>query len=569
MRSSRLNLRKGVSTLLLSTLIIAVLLTSIAAVYMQVSALRRSITSGAYSLVQYGELHDLTRLAVIQGEDYGLEVTNIGSLPIELQYVVIDEGYGIKIVEVSSLPSSCGKTFLKQGQVCSYFGLTGRVIALITSTGIIVRPEYIGVKGEIVSATYMSLISFEGIYTPENLSRLFNIPNELIDLPLTGGQGTRYVGMRGDKLFLITRNDIHSNVEVVTGRKSGNVFNVAPIGFGVMLIGYDPAWLKQPYGAPQYVIMLTIPKNVPQENYLAVGGQKLSDYGSRDIRVIIRGFRGVIRIYNDSTLIACTGGSCTKNVVGGWYYGYRSSSSDPSPILKVELNGLATQVLTFKRIASGEGGTQATTYYPYLFIGDLDGNGVNEIVFVTEDAYYGGITQYNDRNPLDPKTTLLDYSEVPLPLTFNLSNITGSTDGSIPGSRFSGLMIYMNLIFHDNSYPDGDAQLSDNDETKTLLRILLVQKDDAGNIVSKYIVREYDYQEICNYHKTIIKDFINDNYFVKIPQSIYVSISGSGKYWLLVEIMDPYSITETRMKKMNDVDFTIGFEIIAILPLSR
>lgn len=565
MKFSRLSLRRGVSTLLLSTLIIAALLTSVASIYMLSSALRRSITSGAYLLTQYSELYDLTRLAIIQEEGYNLRVTNIGVLPVQLQHVVVDEGYGIKIVEISSLPSSCGGVSLRQSQECTYFGLTGKVVALITSAGVVVRPEHVGVRGERISATYMSLIPLERVYTPEDLGKLFNIPSEMIDLPLAGGQGKRYIGMRGDKLFLITANDIRGNINVVTGSKKGNVFNVAPIGFGVMLIGYDPAWLRYPYGTPQYTIMLTIPKDVPQENYLAIGGQKLSDYGSRDLRVIIRGFRGVIKIYNGSTLLACTGSSCSKDVLGAWYYGYRSSLSDPNPTLSVELSGLATQILTFKRIASGEGGTQATTYYPYLFIGDLDGNGVNEIVFVTEDAYYGGSSQYDDRNPITPSVTLLDYSEVPLPLTLNLSGITGSVDGSIPGSRFSGFMIHINLIFHDNSYPDGEAQLSDNDDTKTLLRIILIQKDDAGNIISRYIIREYDYQEICNYHKTIVRDFVNDNYFVKIPQSVYVPIPGSGRYWLVIEIMDPYSFTGTT----NDVDFTIGFEIISILPLSR
>ena len=573
MRSSRLGLRRGISTLLLSTLIIAARLTSTASVYMLSSTLRRSVTSGAYSLIQYSELHDLTRLTVIQEEGYNLRVANIGVIPTELQYVVVDEGYGIKIVEVSSLASSCGESLLRQGQECVYFGLSGRVVALVTSAGVVVRPEYVGVKGN-ANATYMGLIPLEGIYTPEDLSKLFNIPSELIDLPLTGGQGKRYAGMEGEKLFFITspKDDILYDVEVATGIEKGQAFDVAPMGFGVMLIGYDPAWLRSPQGVPQYTIMLTLPKDVPdKDSYLAIRDQKskewkkLSDYGKSDLRVIIRGFRGVIKIYNESTLIACTGGSCARDVLGAWYYGYRSSSTDPNPTLMVELSGLATQVLTFKRIASGEGGTQATTYYPYLFIGDLDGNGVNEVVFITEDAYYGGSSQYNDRNPLDPKVTLLDYSEVPLPLTLNLSGITGGADGSIPGSRFSGLIININLVFHDNSYPDGEAQLSDNDDTKTLLRVSLIQKDDAGNIVSKYIIREYDYQEICNYHKTIIRDFINDNYFVKIPQSLYVPIPGSGKYWVLIEIMDPYSYTGTT----NDVDFTIGFEIISILPLSR
>ncbi len=565
MRFSRLKLRRGISTLLLSTLIIAALLTSITAVYMQSSLLRRSMTSGAYSLMQYSELHDLTRLAILQEEGFGLRVTNIGVLPVELQYFVVDEGHGIKIIEASSLPSDCGRVSLQQGQSCNYLGLTGKVTAIITSAGVVVRPEYVGVRSEIVGATYISLIPLESVYTPEDLSKLFDIPNELIDLPLTGGQGRRYAGMRGDKLFLITANDLRGNVDVVTGSKDGNKPpTIAPIGFGVMLIGYDPAWVRYPVGAPQYTIMLTIPKNVPQDTYLIVGGGKVSDYGSRDLRIVMRGFRGLIEIYNDSQLLACTGGSCPRDVLGGWYYGYKSSSSDPNPTLKVKLSGFASQVLIFKRVASGEGGTQATTYYPYLFIGDLDGNGVNEVVFVTEDAFYGGSSQYDDRNPLDTRVSLLDYSEVPLPLTLNLSGITGSQDGSIPGSVFSGLLLNINFIFHDNSYPDGEAQLSDNDDTRTVLRISLIQKDDAGNIISRHVIREFDYQEICNYHKTVIKDFINDNYYTKISQQIYVPVPGTGRYWLLIEIMDPYGIGLT-----NDADFTIGFEIISIIPLSR
>jgi len=565
MRFSRLKLRRGISTLLLSTLIIAALLTSITAVYMQLSLLRRSMTSGAYSLMQYSELHDLTRLAILQEEGFGLRVTNIGVLPVELQYFVVDKGHEIKIIEASSLPSDCGRVSLQQGQSCNYLGLTGKVTAVITSAGVVVRPEYVGVRSEMVGATYISLIPLESVYTPEDLSKLFDIPNELIDLPLAGGQGRRYAGMRGDKLFLITANDLRGNVDVVTGSRVGNnPPTIAPIGFGVMLIGYDPAWVRYPVGAPQYTIMLTIPKGVPQSTYLIVGGQKVSDYGSRDLRVVVRGFRGLIEIYNDSQLLACTGGSCPRDVLGGWYYGYKSSPSDPNPTLKVKLSGFASQVLIFKRIASGEGGTQATTYYPYLFIGDLDGNGVNEVVFVTEDAFYGDSSQYDDRNPLDTRVSLLDYSEVPLPLTLNLSGITGSQDGSIPGSVFSGLLLNINFIFHDNSYPDGEAQLSDNDDTRTVLRISLIQKDDSGNIISRYVVREFDYQEICNYHKTVIKDFINDNYYTKISQQIYVPVPGTGRYWLLIEIMDPYGIGRT-----NDADFTIGFEIISIIPLSR
>ncbi|MGC8975761.1 MAG: hypothetical protein ACP5KB_06175, partial [Thermoprotei archaeon] len=321
MKFSRTKFRRGVSTLLFSTLVIVALLTSIAAVYMQLSALRHSMSSGAYSLMQYSELHDLTRLAVTQKEN-SLSVTNIGVLPVELQYVVIDDGYGVKIVSFSYLNCNCSGSSLQQGQTCYCLGLEGRVTALITSAGVVVRPEYVGVRSEKVGATYISLVPLESVYTPDDLRKLFNIPSELIDLPLTGGQGGRYAGMRGDKLLLITANDIRGDVEVVTGSKSGNVINVAPIGFGVMLIGYDPEWVRSPYGAPQYTIMLTIPKNVPQNTYLMIDGQKLSDYGSEDLRVIMRGFRGLIEIYNESGLLACTEGACSRSVLGGWFYGY-------------------------------------------------------------------------------------------------------------------------------------------------------------------------------------------------------------------------------------------------------
>ncbi|MCX8185485.1 MAG: hypothetical protein N3E43_07020, partial [Sulfolobales archaeon] len=75
----------------------------------------------------------------------------------------------------------------------------------------------------------------------------------------------------------------------------------------------------------------------------------------------------------------------------------------------------------------------------------------------------------------------------------------------------------------------------------------------------------YRYQEICNYHKTLIERPGEDNYFTKLSQSIYIPIPPRGRYRVVIAIQDPYS----SLGNQNDADITIGIEIIGVLPLSR
>jgi hypothetical protein len=134
----------------------------------------------------------------------------------------------------------------------------------------------------------------------------------------------------------------------------------------------------------------------------------------------------------------------------------------------------------------------------------------------------------------------------------------GNKDGSIDGSEYSGVLLFINILFHDNSYPDVN-QLEDIDRTDWVLRVVLL--DDKGN---EYIVREYRYQEICNYHKTYVTDFGRDNYFVKLSQTVYVPIPGAGRYWIAVALQDPY-----QSGNKNDADFTVGVEFIGAIPFYR
>ncbi|MEM4040968.1 MAG: hypothetical protein QXM83_04015, partial [Ignisphaera sp.] len=283
-------------------------------------------------------------------------------------------------------------------------------------------------------------------------------------------------------------------------------------------------------------------------------------------------YTGVIQIKKGNTIIACSStvpSGCSGialPAIGAWYYG----TTDKSINLRIYLNGFATYVARFMRMASDQSVTGESSYYPYLFIGDIDGNGLNEIIFITEDAYYGDSSRINDMYGNDD---LSDWTTVPLTLKLlQIGRALGSDDGSIDGSVYSGVVLYMNIFFHDNSHPD-ENQLEDIDRTDWVLRILLIDRDN-----NEYIVREYRYQEICNYHKTRVTDFGRDNYFVKISQSIYVPLPSTGRYWIAVAFQDSYSYErryygtrpgQRNVYFINDVDFTVGLEFIGVVPFYR
>ncbi|MEM4814103.1 MAG: hypothetical protein QXW24_07870 [Ignisphaera sp.] len=570
----RSRLGKGISTAFISFMISLVVL--VVSTYVILNMMHSAYTSSIAfrNIVRYSHSHEIHQL-VLNKTMNSVEIKNIGSSDIVIDKMIIKDYTGsIQIMDAINIVS--------QGICSSYVIPTYRAItcrrdyeyiAIVTPGGTVVDIHEPLIKAYAVRAntTYMISITFDNIKSPEDLQEIFDVDRSLIAKPYTRDRAqVGYRGVKSSKLLLLPPGQEAEFINAIVETESSGV------AFGVAVIGYDPSWVREKMNKPnedippRFTIMIAGPGFTGQEK-ITIGGKQYTLTGN-GYRIVINNYTGVIQIKKGNTIIACSStvpSGCSGialPAIGAWYYG----TTDSSINLRIYLNGFATYVARFMRMASDQSVTGESSYYPYLFIGDIDGNGLNEIIFITEDAYYGDSSRINDMYRNDD---LSDWTTVPLTLKLlQIGRALGSDDGSIDGSVYSGVVLYMNIFFHDNSHPD-ENQLEDIDRTDWVLRILLIDRDN-----NEYIVREYRYQEICNYHKTRVTDFGRDNYFVKISQSIYVPLPSTGRYWIAVAFQDSYSYErryygtrpgQRNVYFINDVDFTVGLEFIGVVPFYR
>lgn len=544
---------RGISTLLVSFIISIAILSIFIYIFINMVASMYSGFLHFRNVVRYSQLHEVSQLVVDRTIDR-VYIFNLGPSDIAIdQVIVIDQASRIEAKKVFEL---CNSSLIPVYTVAAC-DPGYEYIAVVTLDGAVIYPRT-PVKRIYqlrANATYIIPIIFS-IKNPEDLRTEFDVDLRLIAKPYTNAD-IRFRGIKSEKLILLPpgQESEFYNARVSTG-SSG-------LAFGVVVIGYDPSWIIEKTAnqnsdtPPRFTVLIAGPGFTGTEK-ITINRREYTLSGN-GFRILINNFSGVIQIKHRDSVIACSSSipnQCSGvplPAIGPWYYG----TTDSNLNLRIYLNGTASYLARFMRMASGNSPTGETSYYPYLFIGDFDGNGINDVIFVTEDAYYGGSSSINDRYGNDD---LSDWSTTPLILRLpQVGKSLGSPDGSIDGKTFAGIALYINIFFHDNSHPD-ENQLEDIDKTDWLLRILLVDED--GN---EYIVREYRYQEICNYHKTYITDFGKDNYFVKLSQSIYVPIpSSEGRYWVAIAFQDPYA-TGPR----NDADITVGVEFIGAIPFLR
>jgi hypothetical protein len=549
--------RRALSTLIIAFIFAVIVLTIFLYTIIQLSAVYQGSIEGFRNIINYGSIYSSTNL-VLNVKGSNITIENWSPRDVALDYIVVyDSGAGtFKALSASSI---CGSTVLKPGEsTYCYVEKVYRAVALVTVDGVIVYPATTRVN-EITKAfntTRIIPITFD-INSPEGLAKEFDVPPNLVAKPYTSNRNIQ--GMASaDKLLLLppSQEAEFFNVPISTG-SSG-------LPFGVAVIGYDPSWVRENRSGlntpPRFSILLAGPK-LPGTVF-KVGGGSIS-LAENGWRILINNFTGVIKILRGGNVIACSStnpSDCSGinlPAIGFWYYGVDSSLN-----LIIYFNGFAGYVANFMRISSSQSPMRQTSYFPYLYIGDVDGNGVNDVIFITEDVYYGSDNKIDDLWPYETggANDYSDYSTQPLTLKLlQIGKALGNSDGSIDGSRYSGVLLYINIIFHDNSYPDSN-QLADIDVTDWVLRILLIGENNYT-----YIVREYRYQEICNYHKTYVTNFGKDNYFVKISQSIYIPIPPQGRYWIAIAFQDPYKGGSTT----NDADMTVGIELIGIIPFTR
>lgn len=549
MKSSKKN-HRGVSTAIMSFIISTVVLVIFTFIFLNIASSMYTASAGYRSVVKYSHVQQMHQIVLNKTTDY-IYLINVGSSDIIVDQIVIRTYVGgievrkpLDICEANTIPA------LGQIKCTSYYDY----VAVITVDGVVIYPQVPTIRAHAVraNATYMVPITFS-LGEIAELQQGFNASIELIAKPYPRESAqVNYTGILSTNIPILQQE--FRNISVLT--------NITGVSFGVVIVGYDPSWVLEKINKPsedippRFSIMILAPRFTTGER-IRIGSSEYSLVGN-GTRIFISNFTGIVQIKRDNTTIACsstTTGICHSGLlpaVGFWYYG----STDSTLNLRLYINGTAVYVAYYTRMPTTYSPSGRTSYLPYLFIGDVDGNGLNDLVFITEDAYYGSSSVNND---LYSSVNLNDWSTTPLILRLlQVGYSLGSIDGSIDGSRYAGVALYMNIFFHDNSHPD-ENQLGDNDRTDWVLRVLLI--DEYGN---EYVVREYRYQEICNYHKTRVVDFRRDNYFAKLSQSLYISFPTAGKYWIALAIQDPYG-----QGPQNDADITIGVEFIGILPFYR
>jgi hypothetical protein len=549
-----LKTRRGLSVLVLGFIVLAGLALALFSYRALVLKETKDILEASSYYSRYIEKSASTQLSIrVSGAT--TIITNQGTSALSLKYVFYVIGDKLYPLYLSDANSNCTHVMTPLQNCVINQALTD-IKAIVTSDGVVIKPDK---REVIVERAYLVKMSHLpiNVNTMDDLSDYFGVLGDQISIPLRNQSISNSVV--GNITYLVEANEIYRNANI----SGGNAV------FGALLVGQSP---RDP---SKYNLLIVMPNNNSPGNRtnITINNNPLlfntTNYIAEVIRLRIDGFSGTISIVNASSLgtVIASNTGIPRDVVGPWYYGALSR-------LALNISGTAESVVVIRGVNSSIAtsiGLNRThnNYYPYLFVGDIDRNGLIDIVLLTEDASYGNATNINDRNPANQAKVLVDYSNTPLRLYLNLSSLTGDPSGYIDGAEYQGIVLYTNMLFHDNVYPDnqtlpipGKQGPYDITEPRDVVRILLV--DESGNA---YIARTVSISELYLYHRTVISNYTSDSYAWKTQITSYILLPPSGKYRVAVELQDPYLLNVTR--KDNDADITIGLDLFTILPVKR
>lgn len=132
-----------------------------------------------------------------------------------------------------------------------------------------------------------------------------------------------------------------------------------------------------------------------------------------------------------------------SRALGFWYYG--------TSIAEIRLKGLATSFTVYRQDFS----RSMSSYDPYIIVVDVDGNGVGELIFTTEDYYYGSSNPPQVICDVDEGGRFLDYSVVKVDGRVEPDTEWGFAfmikDVSIDPRLFAGVMVVLRVYFHSSN----------------------------------------------------------------------------------------------------------------------
>ncbi len=216
--------------------------------------------------------------------------------------------------------------------------------------------------------------------------------------------------------------------------------------------------------------------------------------------------------------------------------------------------GLANATLTLFRFTPG----QTSGLEAYTAFLDTDGNGMTEMIFMTEDAYTGNEDSWDDwytsRYLYAPGLGGLVWNEGVgcLDRTLNVAYLKFLNEYAVNGSQIVEVSIQIRYTFHDNAGSDvNDVR----DPMAFLMTFRLV--DDEGNV---YSTSDYIYQQLQNLEDTWPPNtnWVSDSVFLLVPNE-------NRLFYVVFGFNDPYWWDS----QGNDPDFTIAIEWLGMWYLHR
>ena len=446
-------------------------------------------------------------------------------------------------------------------------------ISVVTATGNVIRaPQIINTGSGNYTAVAGSVLIYPiALGTVTDLLNRTDITVDEDELlpPTVGNYGT---GMKSyNKAYVVAYE--FENVSVYT---SG-------LRFGNLIVGYNPKWTIKRVGPTKFNILITGPylPGSSDGGTLDVGGTPLplDELYPSGWRVKIIGFEPStpdgIHVYYENTSYGIYLDRYGNDTLGRYYYASIFNNKDFQIVdAYIELNGVAEKVIVYRMTYT----TSDYSYEPFLFSADVDGNGMPEIIFMTEDRRFGDQNSFNDVYYLGKSViyTTPDVCRVTISKGSGGSskeyyyriyddwsvkpffiNLTGYP---IKGSDTAMVIVAMRLYFHDNV--GGDVDEIDHAD-RPLIGVYLIDLD-TGQIASS---REYDYQELMNLEDTFPA---NQNYIMEtvpliVPDTDHTYIVAFG-------FQDPYSDycdDNTLTLYHDDGDFTVAIEWLGMTFYAR
>ncbi len=300
---------------------------------------------------------------------------------------------------------------------------------------------------------------------------------------------------------------------------AGSQISIVNMPFRTLVVGYKPG------DTDKFNLLITL------------------EDGGRYYRVKINGL--------SPTMFAMTYGSLIpivriKDALGYWYYGNSQVTAS------LTLAGSYESIEVYKRKRNDSPTPTLSSYAPFILLADTDGNGVGELILITEDYAPGTVNPPQVQCSADEEDRYLDYSGVRKTLGVEVDKDWGFAfrlnDPQINPAMASSVVVSLKVYFHDTEM---GGVLCVSNPYSGILRVMLV--DNNWNIISS---REYLYFELATYKST----WPPNKGFTTITTQLFIPPGTRGPLYIAIAMTDPYN-----GRVRDDPDITIAVETIGIM----